>query len=102
MRVLPDRSSCRVVVAFAACLVPSQAALAAAVLMTRSVRADRTSIYWLRAGAVCGVIAVAVQSIWDTGLRMPANGALFAVIAAIAMHEPRPASPAGSRERTHR
>jgi O-antigen ligase len=78
------------------------AALAAAMLMTRYVRADRTSIYWVRAGAVCGVIAVAVQSIWDTGLRMPANGALFAVIAAIAMHEPRPASrSAGARERTH-
>jgi len=28
-----------------------------------------------------------VQSLWETGLRVPANGLLFAVVAAIAMHE---------------
>ena len=77
------------------------AAIAAVVLMARHVGADRTAMFWVRAGAISGLIAVAVQSVWDTGLRMPANGILFAVIAAIALHEPRPASrSAGTRERT--
>jgi O-antigen ligase len=48
---------------------------------------DRTPIYWVRAGAVSGVIAIAVQSVWETGLRVPANGMLFAVLAAIALHD---------------
>ena len=47
---------------------------------------DRTAIYWVRAGAVSGMVAAAVQSLWETGLRRPANTLLFAVLAAIAMH----------------
>jgi O-antigen ligase len=75
-------------------VVPALLALAAgSALIARSLSADRTPIFWVRAGAVCGLVAVAVQNIWDTGLRTPANGVLFAVIAAIALHEPRPASP---------
>ena len=83
-------------------VVPAAAAvLAAIVLMAKYLGADRTAMFWVRAGAISGLIAVAVQSIWDTGLRMPANGTLFAVIAAIAVHEPRPASrSAGTRART--
>ena len=65
------------------------ALLAAALLMVKHLGTDRTAMFWVRAGAIAGLVAVAVQSIWDTGLRMPANGALFAVIAAIALHEPR-------------
>jgi O-antigen ligase len=53
----------------------------------RSLGADRTAIYWVRAGAVSGMTAVAVQSLWETGLRVPANGLLFAVLAAIAMYD---------------
>ncbi len=85
-------------------VVPAAAAvLAAIVLMAKHLGADRTAMFWVRAGAISGLIAVAVQSIWDTGLRMPANGTLFAVIAAIAVHEPRPASrSAGTRARTRR
>ena len=85
-------------------VVPAAAAvLAAIVLMAKHLNADRTAMFWVRAGAISGLIAVAVQSIWDTGLRMPANGTLFAVIAAIAVHEPRPASrSAGTRARTRR
>jgi hypothetical protein len=33
------------------------------------------------------MLAVAVQSIWDTGLRMPANAVLFGVLAAVALHD---------------
>jgi O-antigen ligase len=62
-------------------------AVAGAWRIRRSLSADRTPIYWVRAGAVGGLVAVAVQSLWETGLRVPANGLLFAVVAAIAMHD---------------
>ena len=44
--------------------------------------------FFVRAGAAAGVAAVLVQSIWETGLRMPANAMLLAVLAAIATHAP--------------
>jgi O-antigen ligase len=70
--------------------LPAAIAIVSAIaVIARRLRADRTPIFWIRAGAVAGIVAVAVQSIWDTGLRTPANGALFAAIAAIAIHEPR-------------
>ena len=62
-------------------------AVAGAWRIRRRLGADRTPIYWVRAGAVSGLIAVAVQSVWETGLRVPANGMLFAVLAAIALHD---------------
>ena len=65
------------------------AAIAGALVIASRLRVDRTPIFWIRAGAIAGMVAVAVQSIFDTGLRTPANGVLFAVIAAIAAHEPR-------------
>jgi len=49
-------------------------------------RGDRTSIASIRAGAIGGMIALAVESIWDTGILMPANAVLFAIVAAIALH----------------
>jgi O-antigen ligase len=52
----------------------------------RRLRDDSTSVGWIRAGAVAAMTAVAVQSVWDTGLRMPANAVLFAVMAAVALH----------------
>ena len=52
-------------------------------------RADHAPVGWMRAGAMGGMAAVAVQSVWDTGLRMPANAILFAVLAALALHERR-------------
>jgi hypothetical protein len=39
------------------------------------------------------MLAVAVQSVWDTGLRMPANAVLFALLAAIALHDAAHAPP---------
>ncbi|HEV8693843.1 MAG TPA: O-antigen ligase family protein [Lysobacter sp.] len=48
--------------------------------------ADSSPSAWLRIGAVTALIAAAAQSCWETGLRMPANGMLFAVTAAIAVH----------------
>jgi O-antigen ligase len=50
---------------------------------------SRGSSYWLRLGAVTGIIAIALQSIVDFSLQMPGNAALFAVLCGIALHHPR-------------
>jgi O-antigen ligase len=64
------------------------------VLANRSLIQDLSSNYLIRAGACAGMAGVLVQSIWETGLTMPANAMLFAVLAAVATHNPVPA-PAG-------
>jgi hypothetical protein len=61
---------------------------AGSAIIVKRLRADRTPMFWIRAGAASGLVAIAVQSIWETGLRMPANAILFAICAAIAMHRP--------------
>jgi O-antigen ligase len=45
---------------------------------------DRTS-YWLRLGAVTGIVAMALQEIVEFSLQMPGNAALFVVLCAIAV-----------------
>jgi O-antigen ligase len=49
---------------------------------------DRSGMFWIRAGAACGLFGVAVQSLLETGLTTPANGAFAAVLAAVAVHRP--------------
>lgn len=49
---------------------------------------DDSGIYFVRAGAVCGLAGAAAQSFWETGLTTPANAFLAAVLAAIAVHTP--------------
>jgi len=65
--------------------------LAGLTSLTRTIRqrleAESTGAYWIRTGAACGLLAVALQSLWETGLVMPANAALAAVLAAIVCHE---------------
>jgi O-antigen ligase len=53
--------------------------------------ADDTTTYWLRAGAVVGLCAIAIQEVTDFTLQMPGAAVLFVVLAAIAIH--RPAGP---------
>jgi O-antigen ligase len=53
-------------------------------------RADRTPVYWIRAGAASGLVALAVQSVWEVGLILPANAVLCVLLAAIALHEGPP------------
>jgi O-antigen ligase len=78
--------------------VPAAVAiLAGGALIVNRLHRDRTPMFWFRAGALSGMVAVSVQGIWDTGLRTPANGALFAVLAAIALHESRPLHQATAR-----
>jgi O-antigen ligase len=53
-----------------------------------SLQTDRSGMYWVRIGAVCGLFGAGVQSLLETGLTTPANAALAAVLAAIATHVP--------------
>jgi O-antigen ligase len=63
----------------------------ALVALVRAVRerltTDSSGLFWMRAGATCGLGAVALQSVWETGLVMPANATLAALVAAIAIHD---------------
>ena len=61
------------------------AVAAAAAGMWRALSSDRTPMFWVRAGATSAAIAIGVQSIWETGLRIPANAVLFAVCCAVAL-----------------
>jgi O-antigen ligase len=53
----------------------------------RRLSQDRTPMVWIRTGAAAGIVGVLVQSVWETGLRLPANGLLFAALCAIVIHE---------------
>jgi O-antigen ligase len=53
--------------------------------VTRRLTGDPTPMFWIRTGAVAGIAAALVQSLWETGLRMPANAVLFALVCAIAV-----------------
>jgi O-antigen ligase len=67
--------------------VPAALAIGAAGWQAiRQLRDDHSPVFWIRAGAASGMLAAAVQGIWDTGLRLPANAVLFALLAAIALH----------------
>ena len=45
---------------------------------------DRTG-YWVRLGAVTGIVAIAFQEIVEFSLQMPGNAALFTILCAIAV-----------------
>jgi putative inorganic carbon (hco3(-)) transporter len=51
------------------------------------VKGDTSGMVWSRIGAACGLFAVALQSVWETGLVMPANAALAAILAAVLVHK---------------
>jgi O-antigen ligase len=76
--------------------VPAIATLVAfVVVVTRRFRSEsRELTYWVRAGAVTGLGAIALQETVDFSLQMPGNAFLFATLCAIALHR-TPARPAG-------
>ena len=84
--------------------VPAVMAVVAFIRLFRTRLAqDTSSSVWLRIGGGAAILAVAVQGIWETGLRMPANGLLFAIAAAVAVHRPtEPRRARGSGRRTRR
>ena len=81
-------------------VVPFLIALASFVwTASERLRRDHTPMWRVRVGAACGLGAVAVQSVWETGLAMTANSALAAVLAGILICERRPASKPAKRTR---
>jgi hypothetical protein len=50
----------------------------------REGRDDRTG-YWIRLGAVTGIVAIAFQEIVEFSLQMPGNAAFFTVLCAVAV-----------------
>jgi O-antigen ligase len=60
---------------------------------------DRAT-YWIRAGAVAGLVGIAAQSLVEFTLQMPGTRVLFVTLAAIALH--RPATHIASRRRSIR
>ena len=78
--------------------VPALATLGAFVaLFRRRLAQDSGPDYLVRAGAIAGVAAVFVQSIWETGARMPANAMLLAILAAVATYSPRMVPASGQQ-----
>lgn len=72
-------------------LLVAPAALAAVTYMgeaAQRLRDDRSGMFWIRSAALCGLGAAALQSVWETGLTMPANAVLAGVLAALAVHDP--------------
>ncbi len=67
--------------------VPLAVALGAGLRLARKrLREDKRPISWLRIGAAAGLAGAAVHGIFETGLRIPANGLLAAVLAGILLH----------------
>jgi O-antigen ligase len=68
-------------------LLPAALAAGLFLMVTgRSLKQDFSANYLIRAGACAGMAGVLVQSIWETGLTIPANALLFAMLAAIATY----------------
>ncbi len=56
----------------------------------RLVMADDDALtYWVRRGAVCGLLGIAAQSLVEFSLQMPGNAVLCVVLVALAVHRPR-------------
>ncbi len=54
---------------------------------TRRLREDRSRMFWIRAGAVSGLAAIAAQNMVEMTLRVPATALLAVAVAAVAVHE---------------
>lgn len=68
-------------------LLPVLWAMAATLtLATNAIRNDKGEMTWVRVGAAAGLIGVAVQSIWEISLTVPANSVLCGILAALALH----------------
>jgi O-antigen ligase len=77
-------------------LVGVPAAVAFSLVVTgirRRLRADEDDplTFWIRRGAVAGLVGIVVQSLVEFSLQMPGNAILFVLVLAIALHRPRPA-----------
>jgi O-antigen ligase len=76
-------------------IVVALALLIAAIRARFASDEDDPQVYWLRAGAVIGLMTIAVQAFVEFSLQMPGNAAMFVVLMSIALHQPA----TGSRTR---
>jgi len=68
--------------------VPSLIALTAFVTLARkAIAADKGEMFWVRVGAAAGLAGLAVQSIWEVALTMPANAVLAGALAGLVVYE---------------
>jgi putative inorganic carbon (hco3(-)) transporter len=68
-------------------VIPALTALiAVARLARRAIRDDRGEMQWARIGAAAGLIGIAVQSVWETSLVMPANAILCGAVAGLLLY----------------
>jgi O-antigen ligase len=78
--------------------IPAAIALAALIIVARRrLASEEAGLLWIRAGAATGLVAVALQSSWETGLRVPANAILAGILAAIVTHRSRSPLDSGGR-----
>ena len=75
-------------------IVLSAAAIALLAIVIRRTRQafkepQSVTTHWIRAGAVTGVIAIAIQEMFDFSLQLPGNAVLFVLLLAIALHRAR-------------
>jgi O-antigen ligase len=52
-----------------------------------------TTSWWLRRGAITGLVAIALQESVEFSLQMPGNAVLFALLCAVALHRPQQHRP---------
>lgn len=78
--------------------VPAAIGLVAFVMAARArLRRRDDPVYWMRIASASALVGVAVQSLWETSLTLPANGMFAAALAGLLVHETTAASPV----RTH-
>jgi O-antigen ligase len=75
---------------------------ALATLGYRAVRSDKGEMFWVRVGAAGGLAGMAVQSIWEVSLLMPANAVLAGMLGGLLLYrrEARYEGPATPEEPT--
>jgi O-antigen ligase len=67
--------------------IPAAVALFTFARLARAaVVADKAEMFWVRVGAAAGLAGLAVQSIWEVALTMPANAVLAGVLAGLVLY----------------
>jgi O-antigen ligase len=64
----------------------------------KAIRSDKGEMFWMRIGAAAGIAGIAVQSIWEVALLMPANAILFATLAGLLLFRRDSATPPTTRD----
>jgi O-antigen ligase len=71
--------------------------LALAALGWRAVRADKGEMFWVRVGAFAGLTGIAVQSVWEVPLTMPANAVLAGMLLGLLLYQREVTGPRSDR-----